>query len=140
MGPCLTTYSSKTLLPERGNPHLPRIRGRTAATSGRGGNASIPTRQRGPRRCDSTEPATNVPAGSASINKIEQRAVPLVVDLDGEAAQLLAVHPSSPADEAFVSIVVPIYGEADNLPLLVPQISAALEDWRHANGAAVLWG
>src|SRR5262245_28973518 len=98
-------------LPERGNPHLTRLRDRTAATSGRGGNASIPPRQRGPRRRDSTEPATNVSAGSPSINKIEQRAVSIVVDLDGEAAQLLAVHSSSPADEAFVSIVVPTYGE-----------------------------
>ena len=116
---------------ERGNPHLPRIRDQTAPTTGLDGNAIIPTRQRSPRTSDSIEPATNVPSGSPSISKVEQRALSLIVDLDGKAAQLLAVHPSSPADEAFVSVVVPTYGEADNLLLLVPRISAALEDRRH---------
>ena len=38
----------------------------------------------------------------------------------------LAASPPS-ADEVLVSIVVPTYREADNLPLLVPQITAALE-------------
>ena len=30
-----------------------------------------------------------------------------------------------------VSVVVPTYREADNLPLLVPQITAALQSWPH---------
>lgn len=48
-----------------------------------------------------------------------------------EGAQSLAANPSSPADRVLVSIVVPTYREADNLPLLVPRITAALERWSH---------
>ena len=45
--------------------------------------------------------------------------------------RLLVVDPPSAADEVLVSVVVPTYREADNLPLLVPQITAALEPWSH---------
>ena len=48
-----------------------------------------------------------------------------------EGAQSLAANPSSPADRVLVSVVVPTYREADNLPLLVPQITAALRSWPH---------
>jgi dolichol-phosphate mannosyltransferase len=46
-------------------------------------------------------------------------------------SQALAANPRSPANEVLVSIVVPTYREADNLPLLVPRITAALEPWPH---------
>ena len=48
-----------------------------------------------------------------------------------EDPQALVVDRPSPADEVLVSIVVPTYREADNLPLLVPRITAALEPWPH---------
>jgi dolichol-phosphate mannosyltransferase len=48
-----------------------------------------------------------------------------------EAQLILAAHPSSPASAVFVSIVVPTYREADNLLLLVPRITAAVEGWPH---------
>ena len=46
-------------------------------------------------------------------------------------SQGLAANPPSPANEVLVSIVVPTYREADNLPLLVPRVTAALEPWPH---------
>ena len=48
-----------------------------------------------------------------------------------EAQQVFAVDPPSLADKVLVSVVVPTYREADNLPLLVPRITAALESWPH---------
>ena len=48
-----------------------------------------------------------------------------------EDPQALVVDRPSPADEVLVSVVVPTYREADNLPLLVPRITAALEPWPH---------
>jgi hypothetical protein len=47
--------------------------------------------------------------------------------MGGASPQALAADMPSPADEAPVSIVVPTYRKADNLPLLVPQITAAPE-------------
>ena len=46
-------------------------------------------------------------------------------------SQALAANPPLPANEVLVSIVVPTYREADNLPLLVPRVTAALEPWPH---------
>jgi len=46
-------------------------------------------------------------------------------------SQALAANPALPANEVLVSIVVPTYREADNLPLLVPRVTAALEPWPH---------
>ena len=37
----------------------------------------------------------------------------------------------SRVNEVLVSVVVPTFREADNLPLLVPQITTALEPWSH---------
>jgi dolichol-phosphate mannosyltransferase len=51
--------------------------------------------------------------------------------LSAEARASAIAHPSSSAEGFFVSIVVPSYLEADNLPLLVPRISAALAGWPH---------
>jgi len=48
-----------------------------------------------------------------------------------EDPQALVADPPSPTDNVLVSVVVPTYREADNLPLLVPRITAALEPWPH---------
>ena len=48
-----------------------------------------------------------------------------------EDPQALVADPPSPTDEVLVSVVVPTYREADNLPLLMPRITAALEPWPH---------
>ena len=48
-----------------------------------------------------------------------------------EVRRALVFDLPSQADELLVSIVVPTYREADNLPLLVPRITAALEPWSH---------
>jgi len=45
--------------------------------------------------------------------------------------QALVANPPSQAAEVLISVVVPTYREADNLPLLVPRITAALEPWPH---------
>src|SRR5262245_37991693 len=37
----------------------------------------------------------------------------------------------TPADEVLVSIIIPTYREADNLRLLVPRVTVALEQWPH---------
>ena len=52
-------------------------------------------------------------------------------DATPEDMQALIADRSSTAAEVLVSVVVPTYREADNLPLLVPQITAALESWPH---------
>src|SRR5262249_53580261 len=46
------------------------------------------------------------------------------------APQALAPYHSA-ADEVLVSVVVPTYREAKNLPLLVPLITAELKSWSH---------
>jgi dolichol-phosphate mannosyltransferase len=48
-----------------------------------------------------------------------------------EDPQALVAGPPLQADKLLVSIVVPTYREADNLPLLVPRITAALEPLPH---------
>jgi dolichol-phosphate mannosyltransferase len=45
--------------------------------------------------------------------------------------QALVADRPSPAAEVLASVVVPTYREADKLPLLVPQITAALKPWSH---------
>src|SRR5262245_15264550 len=52
-------------------------------------------------------------------------------DASPEDPQTLVADPLSQADKVLVSIIVPTYREADNLPLLVPRITAALEPWPH---------
>ena len=43
----------------------------------------------------------------------------------------LAANSPTRADEVLVSVVVPTFQEAANLPLLVPRITAALALWPH---------
>jgi glycosyltransferase involved in cell wall biosynthesis len=45
--------------------------------------------------------------------------------------QVLPAAPPVLANDVLVSIVVPTYHEAENLPLLVPRITAALAPWPH---------
>src|SRR5262245_15656838 len=47
----------------------------------------------------------------------------------GEPLQVLSSP--SPTEDVLISVIVPSYREADNLPLLVPRITAALEPWPH---------
>src|SRR5262245_54744612 len=49
----------------------------------------------------------------------------------GSLAANLQAFAAEPADAILVSVIVPAYREAANLPLLVPRITAALASWPH---------
>ena len=73
-------------------------------------------------------------ASQPSLAESRER-VAEVRSLDGvfplEEPQMKASGPLTRAEDVLVSVVVPTYREADNLPLLVPQITAALDSWPH---------
>jgi len=73
-------------------------------------------------------------ASQPSLAESRER-VAEVRSLDGvfplEEPQMKASGSLTRAEDVLVSVVVPTYREADNLPLLVPQITAALDSWPH---------
>jgi dolichol-phosphate mannosyltransferase len=66
-----------------------------------------------------------------TIRSDRQRRVKVGVAVPRRRPQALAARPRSLVGLGLVSVVVPTFHEADNLPLLVPRITAALRPWSH---------
>jgi len=61
----------------------------------------------------------------------EVRAFPESIQLSDDGHPAVDSTGFTPADHMLISVIVPTYREAENLPLLVPRLTVALKPWAH---------